>query len=482
MRRLLSSLAVAVFAAVVAAVPGNVRADEPALPSAALGVHYRLERVRIDGNRWTRSDVIRARLPFRRGQDLDVDDPEIEASRLRLLATGYFADVELTLERGSRRGWVVLVARVRERGTVRLQDVALGVGEAGAYGGLDVADANFLGLGRAAGAAFVLGGDQQAFRLRLLDPAVLRSGTVLRAVALYNHARDYFGTPQVTSSSCPDPDAPCDFAGVDYDRGGLSVALGAEIAANLNVHLRTRVEVIHARDPVPIAATSRHGFVRPVEIDLQPGTSVLTAVALGIERDTRSDPFLPRSGARLWSEAEVSSIGTASDYTYARLTAGLESYHRFTWRHVLKVALFGGIVFGDAPFFEQFYVGDLSELAPARVLDLALDARGSPNYLGTVVAEMRYQKVAARAAVEYAVPLLRRREIVYGADFFVGLGLFLLGDLEDLTLPRPGYSGLSRAPVDLAFDVGFRVDTEIGVFVLSMSNLAGLIPLRSDGP
>lgn len=481
--RHLLDVVVAVSLALGLAAPRLAQADDeaPELPTAALDMQYRLERVKVDGNRWTSSAVIRARVPFRRGQVLDMDDPQIEDTRVRLLATGYFADVQLVLERGTRRGWVVLVVRVRERGTLRLQDVSLGVGQAGGYGGLDVADANFLGLGRSAGGAFVIAGDQQAFRLRLLDPAILR-GTVLSAAAFYAHARDYFGAPEVMSSSCPDPDAPCDFADVRYDRGGLDVALGGEIAPNLNLHLRERIEVIHVHGRPVTLATRRDGVVRAIDIDLHPGTSVLSTLSLGIEHDTRSDPYLPRTGTRVWSEAEVSSIGTASDYSYARLTAGLESYHRLPWRHVLEVELFGGLVFGDAPFFEQFYIGDISDLAPPRVLDLAPSARGSPNFLGTVIGEMRYQNVAAKVALEYAVPLLRRQAVVYGADFFAGVGMVLLGDLEDLTLARPGTSGFARAPVDLTFDVGFRIDTEAGVFVLSVSNLAGLIPLRGHEP
>lgn len=457
-------------------------ADVPPAPGGALGMRYRLERIRVIGNRWTHSDVVKSRMPFRRGQVLDVDDPELEASRLRLLATGYFADVQLEFRRGTRRGWVVLVANVRERGTLRLQDVALGVGEEGWYGGLDVADANFLGIGRSAGAAFVAGGDQQAFRLRYLDPDVLTPRTTFQAVALYDHARDYFGAPEVMASTCPDPAQPCSFAGVGYDRGGATLGIGSEVADSLRLYLRTRAEVIHVRERPVFAATRRRGHVRALEIDVHPGTSVLTSVALGLEYDSRSDPFLPSRGARIWSDAEVSSIGTASDYGYARLTAGVESYHRLAWKHVLKVDLFAGIVFGDAPFFEQFFIGDLSDLVPSRVLDLALDARASPNFLGTVVGEMRYQDLAARAALEYAVPLLRDRAVVYGIDFYVGAGLFLLADVRDLEVSRPGYSGLARVPLDVTFDVGFRVDTEVGVFVLSMSNLAGLIPLRGAEP
>ena len=38
------------------------------------------------------------------GVTLDVGDPEIELARYRLLSTGYFADVRMSLRKGSRRG------------------------------------------------------------------------------------------------------------------------------------------------------------------------------------------------------------------------------------------------------------------------------------------------------------------------------------------------------------------------------------------
>ena len=40
-----------------------------------------------------------------------------------------------------------------------------------------------------------------------------------------------------------------------------------------------------------------------------------------------------------------------------------------------------------------------------------------------------------------------------------------------------GYSGASRYPVDLTFDVGFRFDTRVGVFQVGFSTLLGFIQL-----
>ena len=76
---------------------------------------YKLEGIEIRGNVRTRDRVILRYVPFRPGSVLDVEDPEIELARFRLLGTGFFQAVSFTLKRGSQRGAVVLVVDVRER-------------------------------------------------------------------------------------------------------------------------------------------------------------------------------------------------------------------------------------------------------------------------------------------------------------------------------------------------------------------------------
>ena len=66
-------------------------------------------------------------VPIKAGEQFDVDDPSIELIRWRLLGTGWFEDVKLSLARGSRRGWVVLVIDVRERNTVVIDRLVLGL-------------------------------------------------------------------------------------------------------------------------------------------------------------------------------------------------------------------------------------------------------------------------------------------------------------------------------------------------------------------
>ena len=134
---------------------------------------------------------------------------------------------------------------------------------------------------------------------------------------------------------------------------------------------------------------------------------------------------------------------------------------------------------GDAPFFYKFHASDMTDLIPARLLEMELDRRTPPNLLGTSVVFMRNEEVALRADIEYDVSLLRhgRRGGLRGAHAYFNVGTYLLADIQDLEFAVPGFEGASRIPIDLTFDLGIRLDTSIGVFQFGFSNLLGFIDL-----
>jgi hypothetical protein len=49
---------------------------------------------------------------------------------------------------------------------------------------------------------------------------------------------------------------------------------------------------------------------------------------------------------------------------------------------------------------------------------------------------------------------------------------------RDLTDAATGYDGAARVPIDLTYDLGLRIETEVGGFSLGFSNLLGLLPAR----
>ena len=46
--------------------------------------------------------------------------------------------------------------------------------------------------------------------------------------------------------------------------------------------------------------------------------------------------------------------------------------------------------------------------------------------------------------------------------------------------PAPKYEGLSRIPLDLTANIGFRLDTSLGGFTFTFSNVLGFLPVPQD--
>lgn len=466
--------------------PPTTEAGAPIIRTpGAVGLKYTLEGVEVRGNTSTRAGVVLRYVPFRVGDVLDVDDPELELTRYRLLGTGYFRDAQLSLRRGTRRGNVILVVDVVERNTVVVDDVWLGLSEdvssngnarpLTAYGGAQVTENNLAGTGVALGGALAVADQQIALRASLADPQFLHTNWVARAELLYNGARDFFGNRDVLLYDPTEQFA--DYAVAQYTRFGGRLGGGHDLGVSSQLFFDYRLEKIDAS--FPIAASDHRGLdVEPIDFGLIRGSSVLSTIGAQFVNDTRDDPFLPTRGHRVELGFDTSLTPLGSDYPYSKLVMRASQWFALPLGHVLQLRAFGGSVFGNAPLFERFYVGDLSDLLPDRVLDLAFDRRPAPNFLSTDIVETRYGTYAAKLDAEYRVPLYRGTRSVYGVDFFGSVGLYGLANEQDFQTPPRGYSGFATWPIDLTFNLGLRIDTQVGGFVLGLSNLLGLIPIR----
>ncbi|HEX2678425.1 MAG TPA: POTRA domain-containing protein, partial [Polyangiales bacterium] len=250
-------------------------------------IRYVLERVEIRGNR-TRGDVIRHFVPLERGELFDVDDPSIERIRWRLLGTGWFDDVKLSLARGSKKGWVVLVIEVKERNTLVIDRLVAGLSrvvnqsttkhdELRPYAGLGVAENNFLGLGIGIAGAAVISQYQYGLELNYLDPMLAGSGFSLTGRAFHNYAREFFGrNPMVAVSCAPqmpndDPDDPCNpnatgkRAVVIYHRTGFGFGTGHDITGQLRYTLDYLGENVDVVSRPRAASTMRGDEIVPID-------------------------------------------------------------------------------------------------------------------------------------------------------------------------------------------------------------------------
>lgn len=466
--------------------------SDAASPSPGLDrthARYELQGIEIRGNTRTRDRVILRYLPFRAGDFLDVDDQEIELARYRLLGTGFFSSVSLSLKKGARRGAVVLVVDVVERNTLVVNELWMGLSAdadrhghsrpLSAYGGVDVAETNLVGTGISLGAAIGVAQDQLALRTRFLDPAFLGTAWMTSATLLYNDAQDFFGNRDVLYVDDQAVESVQDYAVVRYKRFGGSVGAGHDLASTSQLWFDYRLEQIDAN--LPMAASHRRGLdIEPIDFGLLSGKSVLSTVRTSLVVDTRDQPILPTRGFHAMVHTDLSISPFGSDYAYTKVQLRASRWFPLPHRHVAKIEVFAGMVSGDAPFFERFYIGDFTDLLPKRVLDLNTDRRPAPNFFNTDIAEVRYGDYAAKIQGEYRIPLYRGHRAVYGIDVFGSAGLYAVAAARDLKEPPRGYSGLRKLPVDLTFNLGFRMDTNAGGFVFAFSNVLGFIPLRGE--
>jgi len=455
-------------------------------------VRYTLEGVVVRGNTRTSESVVMRYVPFRRGDLIDVNDPAFELARFRLLVTGFFRDVELSLEKGSARGRVVLVVSVVERNTIVVNDIAMGLaadadvnGNAQpltAYAGISAAETNLAGTGITLGGAIAGAQDKLALRARFLDPAFLGSSWMVSGTLLYNDSHDYFGN-SVVGSADPENELPLgNSAVVAYTRFGGQLGLGRDLTLSTQAWGHLRLETIDAS--YPLAASHYRGFDRePIDFDIVRGTSLLATVQLGLQHDTRDHPFLPTRGWLASLNGEFSVLPSALDYDFQKIEFRAQRWWLLPFgRHVIQLDMYGGAIAGRAPFFDQFYVGDLTDFLPDRVLGMTFDRRPPPNFLGTEIVEERYGKYALKVTGEYRVPLYRGRRSIYGIDVFASFGFYGLADERTIAEPPTGYTGAARIPIDLTGNIGFRADTSAGGFTFAFANALSFIPLRGEGP
>lgn len=459
-------------------------------------LRYFLESVEVEGNSRTHASVIRGYVPLEAGEPFDPEETELETLQFALMGTGWFDEVHVRLRRGTERGWVVIVVEVVERNTVVVEQISLGLAEGLSsstnarvfpYVGLTLTETNLLGRGMRLSVSGLLSRHHQGGRIDFAYPRFLGGDYGLRVAPFFNNSRQYFGRNPTVTTRCTPPAAPDDCvaevlaanAVVFYRRGGFYFGTRRAIGSTLSIDLGAQLEWIYVTSMPEAASEQRGSEIRPIDFSILPGRSFASVLRIGLTYDRRDDPGLPTQGTLLRVQADAGTRLLGSAYDFVRLQAHFRQWVPLASHHTLRFGLFGGVVLGDAPFFYKFHASDMTDLIPARVLEMELDRRPPPNLLGTSIRYMRNEEVALRADLEYNVSLLRhgRRGGLRGAHAYFNVGTYLLADLHDLEFAVPGFNGASRIPIDLTFDLGIRLDTSIGVFQFGFSNLLGFIDL-----
>ncbi len=464
----------------------RVAVTDPGSDPPVLGPKYALERILVKGNRKTLRQVIVRGIQIKPGEVFSVDDPRLERARYRLLASGLFYDVTFSLKRGSKRGWAILAIKVKERNTIVVEDIVLGFSEITPYFSIGAAERSLLGTSLKLSAAVVFAKDQVGYRIGFSDNHFLNSNFGLHVEGLYADALDFFGIKNVClDDSCQDPVNPesrpvyysdnVPYAEMPYRRAGVRLGTGYTVLGDNYFFIDYRFEMIDAHVPASGSHIS-YDMRQPIVYGhLLPGQSRLSSIIFGVVRDTRDNLVIASDGHRTAFEIELSNEILGSSYNFSKFTLTHDTYFPLGKGHAIRAGGFLGLIMGNSPFFNQFFVGDFSSFVPSRVLEMNF-SHLQPNLLNTTIKEMRYEDMALSINAEYSIPFYRGNRFFYQINGFIGAGVFFLASKDDFRYDPEGYTGFQQVPMDVTVDFGVRFDTKIGLFVFSLANLIRLIP------
>jgi hypothetical protein len=437
-----------------------------------------IEAIDIFGNTATQTEIIRRALPIAPGDILHSSDKRLRDARFKVLALGYFRDVTLGMHKGTARGQVVIEIRVVERGTFVLNRLWFGSNTLSPYWfGTDVGDRNLLGLGIAIGGGLIYAAhgdiagsrDQWAGELRLADGALYGtpwgangSMTLVHGSEAYRVAGDVDNTTVANYRAFP------------YRRFGGRLGLTYDATALSRLSAGLRAEEVDTELPVAPTRTLPDGRVVAVDLFLDPGESRIVTAGFGFDRDTRPDPILPHAGGRITANVEIGSGAIGGSYNFASVFARYEHWWPLREeRHAIGLRLAGGVVIGDPPRFDRIHVSDVDHMLTPRALGLVLSTAEPLDLLGTRRDKSEYGQAGGSVSLEYAARLFRGsgKNRVYGGDLFFGAGLWGLAETDDLKLRTTGL--WSALPIDVYADAGLRIDTDVGVFELTIANALG---------
>ena len=417
------------------------------VPSPAIQAQL-IEDIDIVGNAKTQRSVIERRLLVAPGDLLNED--KVDESRLRLLNTGFFKNVEVSLRRGSRPGLVLLVIEVEERNTILIDQLYLGFSSVSPlYGGFGLAETNFLGRGVTVAGSFVVGADRRGGEARVFVPYLSGTPLQLSASAVFIQGAEPIDDRDPTGAS------------LFYDRWGGTLGIGAGVGPAQRVSLVYRLESVQA-DRLPNLSPSVLRRAPSILFD----ESVLSTLSLTYERDTRDDPFVPTVGSRVALAVEAGTSLIGSSYEFSKYTGEVQVAFRPYEQHSLVLRGMGGLIQGETPFFNQFFLGDFAYFAWNR--------SSLPRNAGINFSESNdYDDLIFSVGSDYSVPVLRGDDVLYRMFVYAGVDWTMTASLDEVQEDRTG-RGIGRT-FPLSFDLGLKFDTSIGNFTLSVSYLFELV-------
>jgi outer membrane protein insertion porin family len=311
----------------------------------ARGKRAYFERINIRGNAKTRDKVIRREMKISEGELFN--NTNLETSKRRITALGYFENVVVSTKRGSSDEFVEVNVEVSERPTGTFQ---IGAGFSSVENFIaqaQISQNNLFGRGQTLAVQAQLSSLRQLFLLRFVEPYLLDTHWTF-GFDLYNQSQGFGTFFRNSSGGQLTWGYPLSYearAFLIYKLEDVSITTGTGGIANLGA------------TSAPIASTSVANLFRG---------GVTSSVRASLAWDSRNNRLFPTGGWYETAFAEIASQYTGSQNKFLRWGGFVRHYHELWGPFVLHVNGELGVTTSTdplgVPISERYLVGGIYDI------------------------------------------------------------------------------------------------------------------------
>jgi outer membrane protein insertion porin family len=344
------------------------------------GPPVHIERINIRGNSKTRDQVLRREIVIVEGDLYNMT--QVEISKARITALGYFERVDVSEEEGSTPERIVLNFEVAEKSTGTFQ---VGAGFSSIESFIftaQVQQQNLFGRGQSLSLQLQLSGIRQLAQVQFTEP--------------YLFGTEWSGSVEVFKTIRQ-------FTDFNRDSTGGSLSVGHPLFINqLRFFLRYRAEYVDISTRTGGlfgAAGGGQGFNIFQRVPLQNLflDGLTSSVQASFTFDTRNNRLFPTEGIFASYSLEVADQFFGSDNVFLRHRAFARFYRQFFGFATLKLNTEWGLITSrlpaGVPVYERFYLGgifsvrgfDLNSLGPRLGIPRNYDPNSAVSRDGIVI-------------------------------------------------------------------------------------------------
>jgi outer membrane protein insertion porin family len=311
----------------------------------ARGKRAYFERINIRGNSKTRDKVIRREMKISEGELFN--NTNLEISKRRVTALGFFDNVVVSTKRGSSDEFVEVNVEVTERPTGTFQ---IGAGFSSVENFIaqaQISQNNLFGRGQTLALQAQLSSLRQLFLLRFVEPYLLDTKWTF-GVDLYNQSQGFetfFRNSEGGQLTWGYPLSYEARAFLIYKLEDVGISTGTGGLANLGA------------TAVPIAATSVANLFRG---------GATSSVRASLSWDSRNNRLFPTGGWYETAFAEIASAYTGSENKFFRWGGFVRHYHELWGPFVLHINGELGVTTSTdplgVPLSERYLVGGIYDI------------------------------------------------------------------------------------------------------------------------